>query len=383
MSNKVKIRTYKTMRNLVNYLRDDFVSGGNDFLLLYAYNGTGKTRLSMEFKQKGKAPNGNGRDTLYFNAFTEDLFRWDNDLINDSQRLLTLNSDSQFFAGFKELALEEKIFSHLEKYADFDFRIDYENWTVSFSRGAQDHIKVSRGEENLFIWCTFLTICELAIDRQEAYDWVKYIYIDDPISSLDDNNAIAVATDLTKILYKGKDVVKVLISTHHGLFFNIMCNELKKHPRKKSYFLYRNRETDHYQLQATGDTPFFYHVAMLKELKDAVNANPKRIYTYHFNVLRSIMEQTAAYFGAADISFCLPQDENEALRTRALNIFSHRNYSVHAPRLMQVDNQILFSQILDTFLQKFPFQLPDLEPVVASAAAAIPSPTLAPQDTQP
>lgn len=378
MSNAVKIRTYKTMRNLVAHLRDDFVSGGNDFLLLYAYNGTGKTRLSMAFKDHGKR--GGGRDTLYFNAFTEDLFRWDNDLSNDTQRMLKLNSDSRFFAGFKELALEDKIFSHLEKYADFDFRIDYEQWTVSFSRGTQNHIKVSRGEENLFIWCTFLAICELAIDRQEAYDWVKYIYIDDPISSLDDNNAIAVATDLTKILYKGKDVVKILISTHHGLFFNVMCNELKKHPRKKSYFLYRNKETDHYQLQATGDTPFFYHVAMLKELKDAVDANPKRIYTYHFNVLRSIMEQTAAYFGAADISFCLPQDENEALRARALNIFSHRNYSVHAPRLMQVDNQILFGQILSAFLQKFPFQLPNLEPITATPVVT-PSPSLAPQDT--
>jgi hypothetical protein len=391
MSNAPRPKTYKGIRGLINRFRDDLDNQDNDFILLYAYNGTGKTRLSMAFKDHGKR--GGGRDTLYFNAFTEDLFHWDNDLTNDSQRLLKLNPESQFFAGFKELALEEKIFSHLEKYADFDFRIDYDNLTVNFSRDVtikergvdrvvtQDHIKVSRGEENLFIWCTFLTIFELAIEGQEAYDWVKYIYIDDPISSLDDNNALAVATDLSKMLYKGKDKLKVMISTHHGLFFNIMCNELKKHTGKKSYFLYRNRQTDHYQLQSTGDTPFFYHVAMLKELKEAADADPPRVYTYHFNVLRSIMEQTAAYFGAADISFCLPHDENEALRARALNIFSHRNYSVHAPRLMQVDNQILFSQILSAFLQKFPFQLPELEPVAASVAAAIPSPSLAPQDT--
>lgn len=384
MSDKPKINTYRSIKRLIERLRGDFKD--NDFVLLYAYNGTGKTRLSMEFKQKGKDRHGNGRDTLYFNAFTEDLFRWDNDLVNDRQRVLTLNSDSQFFAAFRELALEEKIFPHLEKYADFDFRIDYEQWTVNFSREVtvkergvdrvvtQDHIKVSRGEENLFIWCTFLAICELAIDRQEAYDWVKYIYIDDPISSLDDNNAIAVASDLAKLLHKGKDVVKVLISTHHGLFYNIMCNELKKHPHK-SYFLYRNRETDHYQLQATGDTPFFYHVAMLKELKDAASANPPRLYTYHFNILRSIMEKTASFFGAQDFSKCISGIENEALFARALNLLSHGKYSVYDAHLMQSDNHRLFTQILDAFLAKYPFELPDLEPITATFSA--------PQDTQP
>ncbi len=82
----------------------------------------------------------------------------------------------------------------------------------------QNKIKVSRGEENIFIWCIFLAICELVIDGAESYDWVKYIYIDDPISSLDDNNAIAVASDLSKLLQKGIGKVNVVISSHHHLF---------------------------------------------------------------------------------------------------------------------------------------------------------------------
>ncbi len=57
-----------------------------------------------------------------------------------------------------------------------------------------DDIKVSRGEENIFIWCFFLAIVQLVLDEAEAYKWVKYIYIDDPISSLDENNAVMVAT---------------------------------------------------------------------------------------------------------------------------------------------------------------------------------------------
>jgi hypothetical protein len=243
MSNKPKIHTYKTLSGRV-------------------------TRLSMAFKDAGKRKPGADRDTLYFNAFTEDLFHWDNDLAGDSQHHLKINSDSQFFAGFQQLALEEKIFAYLERYADFDFKIDYENWTITFSRGDVDHIKVSRGEENIFIWCIFLAICELTIDGAEAYDWVRFLYIDDPISSLDDNNAIAVARDFAQLLNRGTDRVKTVISSHHGLFFNVMCNELKKLPHRK-YFLHRGVTPGSYGLQATDDTPFFHHVAMLSELQRA------------------------------------------------------------------------------------------------------------------
>lgn len=186
------------MRRLVDRLRDDL--NNQDFVLLYAYNGTGKTRISMAFKNRGKRGGEDRRDTLYFNAFTEDLFYWDNDLEHDRERILKINSSSKFFTGFQELALEKRIESYLERYAEFKFDIVYEKWAIVFSRGEASNIKISRGEENIFIWCIFLAICELAIDKDSAYDWVKYIYIDDPISSLDDNNAIAVATDLANLL---------------------------------------------------------------------------------------------------------------------------------------------------------------------------------------
>jgi gliding motility-associated-like protein len=57
--------------------------------LLYAFNATGKTRLSMEFKNLVNGTdemNGDedkNKRVLYYNAFTEDLFYWDNDLSND------------------------------------------------------------------------------------------------------------------------------------------------------------------------------------------------------------------------------------------------------------------------------------------------------------
>lgn len=206
----------------------------------------------MAFKDKGKnrrrrrATVNNSveakGDTLYFNAYTEDLFHWDNDLNGDTARVLRINSESKFFNGFRELALEPKIFAYLERYANFDFDIDYTQWTISFSRGEATNIKVSRGEENIFIWCIYLAICELAIDGDETgpYNWVKYLYIDDPISSLDDNNAIAVASDLAQLIKRGKDKLKTVISSHHGLFFNVMCNELKNCRTRNISFIVKN-----------------------------------------------------------------------------------------------------------------------------------------------
>jgi len=339
----------------VQRLRDDLNS--QDFVLLYAYNGTGKTRISMEFKEQGKRKADIERDTLYFNAYTEDLFHWDNDLENDNERRLIINSDSRFFDGFKELALEEKIFAYLERYANFDFRIDYEQWTITFSRDDADQIKISRGEENLFIWCVFLAVCELTIDGSDAYDWVKYLYIDDPISSLDDNNAIAVASDLAQLLKKSRDRLKTVISSHHSLFFNVMCNELKK-VKHKQYFLHRGSHSASYTLRATDDTPFFHHVALLSELQQAADSG--KLYTHHFNMLRSILEKTATFFGFNDFSACIHGVDDEVLYARALNLLSHGKYSAYEPMEMGEDTKALFQNILTAFLERYQFDLPEL-----------------------
>ncbi|MFR0657308.1 anticodon nuclease, partial [Pantoea sp. SIMBA_079] len=76
------------------------------------------------------------------------------------------------------------------------------------------NIKVSRGEENIFIWCFFLAVVQLAMDPEiEAYRWVKYLYIDDPISSLDEHNAIAVANHLAQLLKRPESSIKTVISS--------------------------------------------------------------------------------------------------------------------------------------------------------------------------
>jgi hypothetical protein len=137
MSSTPKIHHYKNLRTLAQRLRSDVI----DFqcVLIYAYNRTGKTRLSMEFKDQGKRKGNGTSDTLYFNAYTEDLFVWHNDLDADTNRYLKINEGSKFFNGLTELALDETIAGYLSRYADFDFDIDYEKWIVTFRKGDEEH----------------------------------------------------------------------------------------------------------------------------------------------------------------------------------------------------------------------------------------------------
>ncbi|WP_299621841.1 AAA family ATPase [uncultured Tateyamaria sp.] len=344
------------------------------YLLIYAYNGTGKTRLSMAFKDIGKE--GDDRDTLYFNAFTEDLFTWDNDLDGDNERVLKMNRDSSFLVGLVDLEMENRVRPLLQRYADFDFAIDYENRTVRFSRevatedGTEtiDNIKVSRGEENTFIWCFFLAVVQVAMDADlEAYNWVKYVYIDDPISSLDEHNAIAVANHLAQLLKQPDNQLKTVISSHHTLFFNVMCNELG---RAVKLFLSKRKNPPSYVLRPTGETPFFHHVAMLSDLYQA--AERDELYTYHFNMLRTILEKSASFHGFNKFSACIKQQDDDPegiLHARIINILSHGNYSLYEPQVMLDENKEYFKTILTQFLERYPFN-PELFPEVAEEAEA-------------
>lgn len=382
------IQSFADLDVLASHLREQMEQ--KKYCLLFAYNGTGKTRLSTVFKELGKgtitSPVTSGgepvtsegeavvitettRDTLYFNAFTEDLFTWDNDLENDAERVLRMNTASRFFNGLAELEMENRIRPFLHRYGDFDFEIDYEQGTISFSLDKRvetvpgrwetetlDAIKISRGEENIFVWCFFLAIAQLATEGQEAYDWVKYIYIDDPISSLDDNNAIAVAAQLARLL-KEQDRIKVVLSSHHTLFFNVMCNELKKAQR---YFL--SKTVGGYELRNTKDTPQFYHVAMLKELHEAAESG--KLYTYHFNILRGIIEKAATFHGFNHVGDLIkkdPDDEDGALHFRYIQLLSHGNYSLFEPVEMLDENKDIFRKILHSFMIDYRFN-PELFP---------------------
>lgn len=353
---RIGYKEFNSIREIAEYFKR--LLDEKKYIVLFAYNGTGKTRLSGEFKSLGQQLNEETgektADTLYYNAFTEDLFYWDNDLDNDTERVLKFNKSSRFFNGLKDLDMDNRIRPLLQRYADFDFSINYDDASINFYREEStqriDNIKVSRGEENIFIWCFFLAIVQLVIDKAEAYEWVKYIYVDDPISSLDDNNAIAVASHLAALM-KGEGV-KVIVSSHHTLFFNVLCNETS---RAEQLFLQKSKDNAMYILKDTSKTPFFHHVALLKELKKASDTGI--LYTYHFNILRNILEKTASFHGYAHFSSCIRKGdaENEPVYTRIVNLLSHGNYSLFDPKEMVEENKEYFRNILNNFLEDYNF----------------------------
>jgi hypothetical protein len=368
--------SYFNLMWLAEHLREELNT--KKTILVYAYNGTGKTRLSTTFKDRGKKLDEEGRalsrDTLYFNAYTEDLFTWDNDLENDRERMLELNADSKFFNGLRELEMEVKIGKFLERYVDFSFYIDYDRRkkdpadnaemvlppAVMFFRERDENgdpipIKVSRGEESIFIWCFFLAIVQLVLDQAEAYKWVRYIYIDDPISSLDEGNVVMVAHHLAQMLKDPPRAMRVVISTHHVLFFNVLCNEISK---ARKYFLTRERRGRGFSIQETDSTPFLYHLSSLVELHRAERSGA--LYTHHFNMMRRVMEQTACFLGYDKWEECIkPESEaidpNQTGYKRVIDLMSHGDYSLYEPREMLPENKEHLGKALRQFISSHPF----------------------------
>ena len=356
MNQQNTIAEFDSLEDVATSLR----ASQKKYILLFAHNGTGKTRLSRFFKESGQ--DGDNSDTLYFNAFTEDLFHWDNDLEHDTTRVIELK-ESKFFKvlegeGFD---IQTRVRTFLNRYADFDFNIDSTTRKVSFSREVVvgdttetiENVKVSRGEENIFIWSFFLAVAELAIDNHVDYNWVKYIYIDDPISSLDDNNVIIVASHLAKLI-KDSEGKKFIISTHHGLFYNVIFNELKSADK---YLLIKDSKSNNYKLETlTKDTPFYQHIGILKDLHEIAQSGT--IYTYHFNLLRNILEKTAAFHGFDKFSDCIKveaDDTDKIIHARRINILSHGNYSIFEPQEMQDENKEHFKKVLENFIDEYQF----------------------------
>ncbi len=342
------------------------------FILLYAYNGTGKTRLSTAFKDVAKQAG--SADTLYFNAFTEDLFSWDNDLDEDSERYLELHESSNFLTGLAGLDMDTKVYDILKLFADFEFNFDdkpiYDEKgnfirnkrVVRFSRKILkdtvstkvENIKVSRSEENLFIWCFYLAVLQMALEGDVAYDWVKYIYIDDPISSLDESNAIAVANHLAQVLKKSGRTIPTLISSHHALFFNVLCNEFRNKALPRH--LQNDPNSAGYFLSDSGSTPFLQHLANLVELDEVQGSGG--IKRHHFNMLRCIMEQTAIYCGLDSWTDCIKfadTDLDRALHKRMIDVMSHADYLIQEPDDLNEKFKEDFRNIFKKFIANHSF----------------------------
>ena len=207
--------------------------------LIYAFNGTGKTRLSREFKQLIAPRTDSEEDAeqselaqkkiLYYSAFTEDLFYWDNDLEFDAEPKLKIQPNSFTKWVLQEQGQDRNITATFQHYTNDKltphFSEDFSEVSFSFERGNEersDNIKISKGEESNFIWSMFyslielmiseLNVAELANRSTDVFNNLEYVFIDDPVSSLDENHLIELAVDLARLIKSSESDVKFILS---------------------------------------------------------------------------------------------------------------------------------------------------------------------------
>lgn len=395
----------KIIKSLLQCFEVDDKDQFTNCALVFAYNGTGKTRMSYDFAHYGRKDN-TPQHTLYYNAYTEDLFTWDNDLENNTEHHLLINRDSNFIQGLAGYSFSDKLRKYLQVFVDidFDFHYDEENEEIPdyvvfrkktgsvkingvWNDVYAEDIKISRGEERLFVWCFFRCILDQVIGGNDAYKDIEYIYIDDPMSSLDDNNVIAFGEQLYNVIRQqlkqevgaqraGKENfrrIKFVVSSHHALFFHTMLHGLLADKKLGRFYLSRNKQKDELVLKSMSDnTPFYYNVAMLSEIRKAIVSD--KLYTFHFTVLRSVMEKIKEFFGHQDFSIILEgikyrgetydktafsKDELTEFYSRVVNVLTHQG-SMFTPALMNNDNKELATAIFNHLVDKYQFVLPDL-----------------------
>ena len=393
---------------IIKALRRTFEMKDDQFTncaLVFAYNGTGKTRLSYDFAHYERRED-TPQHTLYYNAYTEDLFTWDNDLENNTEHHLLINQDSALIQGLAGYNFSDKLRQYLQIFTDidFDFHYDEDNAEipdyVTFRKKTRrvkingvwndvyaEDIKISRGEERLFVWCFFRCILDQVVGGNEAYKDIEYVYIDDPMSSLDDNNVIAFAQQIYSLIRQqlaqeknahkaGKEAyrrIKFVVSSHHALFFHTMLHGLNGDSRLGRYYLSRNKQKDQLVLKSMSDsTPFYYNVAMMSEIKKAIESD--KLYTFHFTILRSVMEKIKEFFGHRDFAVILEgityrgdtydqtafsKEDLTEFYARVMNVLTHQG-SMFIPALMNDDNKELATAIFTHLVDKYQFVLPDL-----------------------
>jgi len=351
--------------------------------LIYAFNGTGKTRLSREFKdlitprvvnEEDEEPAELSRTKiLYYNAFTEDLFYWDNDLDLDAEPKLKIQPNTFTEWVLQEQGQDQNIIANFQHYTDAKltphFNADFSEVKFSYMRGNQEpteNIKISKGEESNFIWSLFYSLLEQVIsvlnvtessDREtNQFDKLEYVFIDDPVSSLDENHLIELAVDLSKLIKSNKSELKFIITTHNPLFYNVLHNELKKAEFKK-YILKKLDNGEHELVPQLNDSPFSYHLYLLSVLEKAISTG--QIHKYHFNFLRNVLEKTSTFLGYEKWGDLLPTNKDglsNPYEARLINISSHSKYSGEEVTVIKGSDKLVLGYLVRQIREMYRFK---------------------------
>ena len=348
----------KTLKEIAQELKDN----NKKVQLIYAFNGNGKTRLSREFKalvspkieidqEETEDAGLENKKILYYNAFTEDLFYWDNDLKEDAKPKLKIHPNVFTKWIFEDQGQDQNVVKFFQHYTDDKLNPSFNSQyttknndereiTVnaftevifSYKRGNNsiaNNIKVSKGEESCFIWSVFYALLEQVVSvlnvveeserETNQFDNLNYIFIDDPVTSLDDNHLIQMAVDLAEVIRKSESELKFIITTHNPIFYNVLYNEINK---KKCYMLERLEDGtfDLSEKKSDSNKNFSYHLHLKAILEEAV-ANDN-IEKFHFTLLRNLYEKTASFLGFPRWSELLPENK-EAYYNRIIQFTSH------------------------------------------------------------
>lgn len=360
----------KTLEEIAGELR----KSDKKVQLIYAFNGTGKTRLSRAFKEliapKNESDEENAglesKKILYYNAYTEDLFYWDNDLGNDINIKLKIHPNEFTEWVFAEQGQEQNVISNFQTYINNEaltpkFNEDFSEVTFSLRRGNDEdteNIKISKGEESNFVWSVFYSLLEQVVavlnvpeesDREtDKLNQLQYIFIDDPVTSLDDNHLIQMAVNLAEVIRSSESDLKFIITTHSALFYNVLYNELQI--RKNGYMLIKNEDGSYDLDTKFGDSNenFSYHHHLIGIIKRAIEEN--KIEKYHFTLLRNLYEKASNFLGYEKWSDLLP-DDKEVYAKRVMNFYSHRtllNEEVKEPTEAEKQTvKLLFNHLID------------------------------------
>ena len=275
-------------------IANDIKNAPENIFLIYAFNGTGKTQLSVAYKDITK--NGEDHTGVYYNAYSEDLFVWDNDEPHNNKDIRltvlpsSLNASHSYMLETKRDSDSNELIYPIQRklklyHPRYSFKInryyvDEEKTIINEEKGIESFsffsnedkeqkypIKISRGEERIFVWCFFLALFdEIAADS-------KFIFIDDPVSSLDDHNIFITAFTLFELIKKYYETKKIIITTHHIGFATILGNWLtdsnnpfkgKKGGNKYSLRGLSFDKGEYSLVSFTNKTVWLYHLRMLQ-----------------------------------------------------------------------------------------------------------------------
>ena len=370
--------------------------------LIYAFNGTGKTRLSRAIKNL-ITPKVEGEDEparskiLYYSAFTEDLFYWDNDLHGDGPPKLMIQPNS-----FTDWILDEqgqevnitRIFQHYSNATltpTFNAAYTRDNpdggttevkafSEVTFTVEAGDDagteaFKISKGEESTFIWSIFyalletvvteLTIAEPAERGTDQFNALEYVFIDDPVTSLDENHLIELAVNLAELITSAPSQLKFIITTHSPLFYNVLHNELdmKKKPANEGCYLLERLADGTFNLNTKyGDSnkSFSYHLHLRRILEQAIAED--KVERYHFTLLRNLYEKTAGFLGHNQWGDLLNSAEgSKEAYIRTIHTFSHSSLSTEQVRDPTLQEKQTVKFLLDNLVNNYGYWKEDVQ----------------------